>query len=472
MTEQWRPDPDRCFSPDPAVRSLARDIYVEVAGLPLVCPHGHVDPLLLADEERRFGNPTELLITPDHYVFRMLYSQGVPLESLGIQGHAGGTAADPRAVWQLFASNWHLFRGTPTGLWLTSVFSDLFGVSERLTSGNAMAVYDAIAGQLSSAAFTPRALFRRFGIEVLATTDAATDSLKPHQKLQREGFRVIPTFRPDRLFSFSAAGWHQELELLSGLTGSSVDDLDSFVAAIALRREQFVAAGAVATDHSRLTADLNPLPGAEAAALFDRALRGRIDYAASERLHGHMLYLMAGLSCEDGLVMQLHLGSLRNHNERLFRRFGADIGADIPVRVDWTRGLQPLLTAFGNDPRLRVILFTLDESTYGRELAPLAGHWPALRLGAPWWFLDSVKGMERYLDQVVETAGFYNLAGFNDDTRAFPSVPARHDVWRRVSSNWLAGQVARGLLAEDEAAEIAMWLAVGAARAAYRLDRG
>ncbi len=466
VTEQWSPDPDRCFSPVPAVRELARTFYEAVAELPLVCPHGHVDPLLLADEERRFGDPAELLITPDHYVFRMLYSQGVPLEALGISG----TPADPREVWQLFASHWHLFRGTPTGLWLSAVFSDLFGVRQRLNSATAEAIYEVIAEQLSSAEFTPRALFRRFGIEVLATTDAATDSLEPHQKLQREGYRVIPTFRPDRLFTFSAPGWQSELQQLCELTGTDVNNLDSFTAAVARRREQFIAAGAVATDHSRLTADLSPLPRAEAATLFDRALRGSLDDSASERLHGHMLYLMAGMSCEDGLVMQLHLGSLRNHNGPLFQRFGADRGADIPIRTDWTTGLRQLLGAFGNDPRLRVILFTLDESTYGRELAPLAGHWPALRLGPPWWFFDSVKGMERYLDQVVETAGFYNLAGFNDDTRAFPSIPARHDVWRRVSCNWLAEQTARGLLAEDEAAETAAWLAAGAARAAYRLD--
>jgi glucuronate isomerase len=170
--------------------------------------------------------------------------------------------------------------------------------------------------------------------------------------------------------------------------------------------------------------------------------------------------------------MQLHVGSLRNHNERVYARFGLDTGADIPVRTDWTRGLRALLNDFGSDPRFGLITFTLDEGTYSRELAPLAGHYPAMLLGAPWWFYDSPLGMSRYLDRVVETAGIYNTAGFNDDTRAFASIPARHDVWRRVTCDWLAGMVVTGVIDEEDAREMAYEFAYGLAKSAYRLDAG
>jgi glucuronate isomerase len=184
-----------------------------------------------------------------------------------------------------------------------------------------------------------------------------------------------------------------------------------------------------------------------------------------------MLVEFARMSAEDGLVMQLHAGSLRNHNEAVYRRFGPDKGADIPVATDWTRGLRTLLNERGNDPRFRLIAFALDESAYSRELAPLAGHYPSLLLGAPWWFFDSPLGMRRYLDAVIETAGIYNFAGFNDDTRAFASIPARHDVWRRVSCDWLAGLVAAGVVDEEGAAEMAHELAYGLAKKAYGFDR-
>lgn len=467
----WQLDPDRCFSPLPAVRELARELYSTVTNLPLVCPHGHVDPALLADPAANFGNPAEFFIQPDHYLFRMLRSQGVPLEQLGVPTRDGSEVeSDGRAIWQLFADNFHLFRGTPSGLWLQDELVGLFGVTEKLTGESAQRIFDHLAAQLASPQFQPRALFAQFNIEVLCTTDAATDTLEEHAALQAAGLRVLPTFRPDRLLDVNSLGWHAELELLEERSGSSVTDLPSFLVALEQRRAFFRERGARATDHSALSAELTPLPPREAEILFARALQGTVSSVDAQRLNGHLLCEMARMSTEDGLVMQLHVGSLRNHDAQLAQRFGPDKGADIPVAGEWTRGLQPLLNLYGADPALRLILFTLDESTYARELAPLAGYWPALRLGPPWWFHDSVNGIERYLDQVVETAGFYNLAGFNDDTRAFASIPSRHDVWRRVTSNWLAGQVTRGLLDPSDATEVARWLAYDAAKAAYRLD--
>jgi glucuronate isomerase len=472
MTQQaWQLDPDRCFSPLPAVRELARELYSQVAGLPLVCPHGHVPPQLLADPAASFGNPAEFFVVPDHYLFRMLHSQGVPLEELGVPARDGAAVErDGRAIWQRFADNFHLFRGTPSGLWLKDELVGLFGIREKLTGESAQRIYDRLETQLASAGFRPRALFARFNIEVLCTTDAATDTLDEHAALQAAGLRVLPTFRPDRLLDVNSEGWAAELALLEERSGVNVTDLGSFLAALEERRAFFRERGAQATDHSAVSAELTPLPQAEAETLFTRALRGQASSEDAARLGGHLLCEMARMSREDGLVMQLHLGSLRNHNERVQRRFGPDKGADIPVAGEFTRGLRELLNLHGTDGALRLILFTLDESTYARELAPLAGHYPALRLGPPWWFHDSVNGIERYLDSVVETAGFYNLAGFNDDTRAFASIPSRHDVWRRVTCNWLATQAARGLLDGDDAAEVARWLAYDAAKAAYRLD--
>ena len=470
MTNSWQPDPDRCFSPVPAVRDLARELYGHVSNLPIVSPHGHVDPAILADPDARFGNPAELLIIPDHYVFRMLYSKGVSLESLGITRRDGEPVeTDGRKIWQLFADHIHLFRGTPSGLWLSTVLSDVLGVSERLTGSNAGRIYDQLSEQLASPAFSPRSLFGRFNIEVLATTDSATASLEHHQLLNESGLRVIPTFRPDRLLDFSNPDWPATVERLSELTGLHIGDLTGFLAAISRRRRQFRELGATATDHSRMVTEIRSLPAPLAGSLFGKAMRGGLGDSEVIQLQSHMLFEMARLSSEDGMTMQLHLGSYRNHNRSLTEAFGPDTGSDIPVQVDWTRGLAPLLSAFGNEPNFKLILFTLDESTYGRELAPLAGHYPSVHIGPPWWFLDSVKGIERYLDQVVETAGFYNLAGFNDDTRAFASIPARHDVWRRVTSNWLANEVRRGLLDEPDAHEVARWLAIGAARSAYGL---
>ncbi len=469
MSKRWSLDPDRCFSPEPRQRDLARHLYEGVRELPLVCPHGHVQPSLLADDEP-LGDPASMLVVPDHYVVRMLYSQGVALEDLGVPRRDGGDSeSDPRRIWRRFCEHFHLFAGTPTGLWLKDELIDLFGVEERPSTENADALFDHLSERLHDPAYRPRALFQRLGVEVLCTTDAATDPLAMHQQLQREGFSVRPTFRPDALVDPTREDWSSSLELLSERSGHDVSDYEGYLRAIEARRSAFREAGATATDHAAFTADLRALDPESAAATFERLTTGRADALDRSRFASHMLAEMARMSTDDGLVMQLHVGSLRDHHQALFERFGRDIGADIPVATEWTRALRPLLNRFGADPGFRLVLYTLDESTYGRELAPLAGHYPALRLGAPWWFFDSVLGMERFLDAVVETAGVFNLAGFNDDTRAYPSIRARHDVWRRVSCNWLAGRVVRGLIDEDVAPDLARALAYDQAKATYRL---
>jgi glucuronate isomerase len=463
---------DRFFDPDPQVRSAARELYDAVAGLPLVCPHGHVDPRLFADPDYTFGSPVDLLIIPDHYVFRMLYSQGVALEALGIPTLDGSPVEqDHRRIWQTFADHFYLFRGTPTGVWLAQEFEEVFGVEEKLTAESAQSVYDQIAAALETPEFRPRALFERFNIEVLCTTDAATDTLEHHQAIRDSGWggRVVPTFRPDAVVNIGQAGWRENIDALSDASGIAVDGYAPFVAALEERRVFFKSMGAAATDHAALTAYTARLSPAEADAIFQRALKGEATPDDATRFTGHMLMEMARMSIEDGLVMQLHVGSYRGHNVTLRERFGSDKGADIPISSEFTRSLHPLLNAYANDPRLRLVLFNLDETTYARELAPLAGHYPAVYLGPPWWFHDSLNGMRRYFDQVMETAGLYNTAGFNDDTRAFPSIPARHDVWRRAACDWLAGLAARGLIDMDDAHAMARDCAYGLAKAVYRL---
>ena len=464
-------NPDRYFDPNPGVRALARELYAKAATLPLVCPHGHVDPRILA-EDTPFPNPAALLVIPDHYVTRMLYSQGVPLETLGVPSLDGTPVeTDPRRIWRRFAEHMPLFRGTPSGCWLRHELEDVFGITEPLTPRNADDVYDRIDAQLRTHAFRPRALFERFRIEVLCTTDSATDPLTWHQAIRDSGWSgvVRPTFRPDLAINILHPDWPAEMDRLARLTGRTIGDYRTYIAALEARRTFFRGMGATATDHAALTPYTTRLPAHEAEAIFARARAGEATPDDLAAFTGHMLMEMARMSVEDGLVMQLHPGSLRNHNAAVHDRFGPDRGCDIPIATEYTRNLQPLLNAYGNDPRFRLVLFTLDESTYARELAPLAGHYPALRLGPPWWFHDSIEGMERFRHAVTETAGFYNTAGFNDDTRAFPSIPARHDLCRRVDANFLAGLVARHVLDVDEARELIVDLSYGLAKATYRL---
>lgn len=465
---------DRYFDSDPAVRRIARDLYESVRELPLICPHGHVDPRLLA-EDRPFPEPTALIITPDHYILRMLYSRGIPLERLGIPTRDGTPVeADPRRIWQLFADHCYLFRGTPTGAWLDHELSEVFGVTLRLGGGTAQRIYDEILEKLASAEFRPRALFERFDIEVLTTTDAAADALAQHVAIRKSGWsgRVLPCFRPDALFRIASPRWQEELTALGAAAGKAIGDFGAFLVALEDRRRYFRELGATSTDHAVVAPRTARLAPEAAEALFRRGLRGEASVEDQSSFEAHMLMEMARMSAEDGMVMQIHAGSLRDHNERIAARFGPDMGADIPVATEYTRNLRPLLNEYGNDAGLTIVLFTLDETNYARELAPLAGHYPALKLGPPWWFHDSVEGMVRFRQQVTETAGIYNTAGFNDDTRAFCSIPARHDLSRRVDANYLAGLVARHVVGETDAREMAYALAYGLAKETYRLNEG
>lgn len=470
-SEPLRLHPDRFFSPDPAVRAVARELYASVADLPLVCPHGHVPPDLLADDAL-FPEPTALLITPDHYIFRMLYSQGIRMEDLGIPTRDGtAIEADPRVVWQRFADHYFLFRGTPTRAWLDYVFAEVFGVERTLTPASAMEVYDQIDARLKGPDFRPRALFDRFNIEVLTTTDAATDSLEAHRRIRESSWdgRVIPCFRPDAAFRIASPDWGAEVDRLGERSGMEVGSYADFVRALEERRAFFQSMGATSTDHAVVVPYTHRLSDAGADALLQKALRGEATAADQAVFEAHMLMEMARMSTEDGLVMQLHPGAHRNHNEAVSRKFGPDTGGDIPLATEYTENLRALLNAYGTDPRLTLVVFTLDESTYARELAPLAGHYPALRLGPAWWFHDSIEGMRRYRERTTETAGIYNTAGFNDDTRAFLSIPARHDLSRRVDANWLAGLVAEHRVDEADAFEMIEALAVGLVRDVYRL---
>lgn len=468
---------DRLLGASKPERRLARSLYESVTNLPIVSPHGHVPVELLADPEARLGPPGRLFVSGDHYVLRMLYSQGIRLEELGVAPLDGGPVeSDDRKIWQRFTDNLGLFAGTPSLLWMAATLANVFGIEKRLTSANAQAVYDLLAERLQSADFAPRALLDRFAIEVLATTDAAESELESHRRLRKDGWgeRVRPTFRPDAVTALGSVSWSESLKRLELVCEREIGDYRAFVAALEERRGYFKTLGATASDHAVETVRTERLSETEAEAIFQRALRGEATQDEARRFEAHMLWEMARMSCEDGLVMQIRAGSMRDHNRGLKEHFGSDIGADIPVALDWTRGLQPLLAAHGDNPRLRLILSTLDESTYSRELAPLAGHYPAVLLGPPWWFHDSRNGIDRYLDSVSETAGFYNLAGFVDDARNLVAIPARHDVWRRVTCAWLARKVLLGSLDEENATRIASELASGLARKAYRLpnERG
>ncbi len=467
-------NPDRFFDPDPTQRAIARDLYEPVADRPLICPHGHVDPRLFADPDYSFGSPVDLLIIPDHYVFRLLYSKGIALESLGVPRRDGAPVeTDHRRIWQTFADHFYLFRGTPTGVWLNDELANIFGVEEKLTGESAQRIYDCLENKLAAPEFKPRALFERFNIETLCTTDTATDPLMHHQTLKKSGWtgNIRPTFRPDGVINFDAPreAWRANIDALSAVSGIEVRDYASYIRALENRRAFFKSLGATATDHAALTPFTEELSTGEADTIFRHALNGQATTDDATRFTGHMLIEMARMSIDDGLAMQLHPGSLRNHNEVIFERFGLDKGADIPIGTEYARNLQPLLNKYGNDSRLTLILFTLDEAAYSRELAPLAGHYPALRLGPPWWFFDSLNGMARYFDLIMETAGLYNTCGFNDDTRAFPSIPARHDVWRRAGANWLAGLVSRHLIDLNDAHEMMNALATGLVKDAYKL---
>ena len=459
--------PDRLFPADPDTRKIARSLYDYVAAYPILSPHGHTQAAWFAKDEP-FPDPATLFVQPDHYVYRMLYSQGVSMDDLEI---GKPVIENPRRVWSIFAANYYLFRGTPTRLWLDYEFQELFGLEEPLSEKTADKYYDTIAEKLATPEFRPRVLYERFRIEVLATTDSPLDSLEHHKALRESGWkgRVIPTFRPDLVVDPDFHGFTDNIAKLSELTGEDTTQWKGYLSALRKSRARFRELGATATDHGHATAFTADLSTADAAALFDRVRAGEAGAADAELFRAQMLTELAGMSVEDGMVMQIHPGSVRNHNRAVHEKYGRDTGADIPQSIDYVHALKPLLDRYGNDRGLTIILFTLDETTYSRELAPLAGHYPALRLGPPWWFFDSPEGMTRYREQVTETAGFYNTVGFNDDTRAFLSIPARHDVVRRMDCAYLAKLVVEYRLREDDAYEVARDLAYTLAKKAYKL---
>jgi glucuronate isomerase len=463
--------PDRLFPPEDAERAIARRLFKLVEALPIISPHGHTDPAWFSGNEA-FADAASLLIVPDHYIFRMLYSQGVKLEALGVPARDGSPVEkDPRKIWRLFAEHYYLFRGAPTRMWMDWVLSAVFGVTETLNGETADRIFDRISECLPQDDFRPRALFDRFNIEVLATTESPLDPLDHHRAIKESGWngRVITAYRPDPVVDPDFEGFADNVAELGEITKENTQNWRGYLAAHRKRRAFFKTMGATSTDHGHPTASTENLSEHDAAALFAKVLSGDFTPEAAERFRGQMLTEMARMSLEDGLVMQIHPGSFRNHSTVLYNRFGRDKGADIPTRTDYVHALKPLLDEVGNEPDLTIILFTLDETSYARELAPLAGVYPALRLGPAWWFHDSPEGMRRFREQAMETAGFYNTVGFNDDTRAFLSIPARHDVARRMDCACLARLVADHRLPEDEAAELAVDLAYTLAKKAYKL---
>ncbi len=462
--------PDRMLPPDAALRPLAREIYHSVRDLPIFSPHGHVPAQWLADDEP-FADPTSLLITPDHYVTRLLHASGVPLEHLGV-GQAGFTPEQSREAFRTLCANWHLYRGTPVRFWLESELADIFGLDLTPSAATADALYDAIAERLATPAFRPRALYERFGIEFLATTDDPCDDLGHHARLAADptfAGRVVPTFRPDAYLEPARADWNILVDRLGEVSGTDTGTYAGFLAAMENRRAYFKARGAVSSDHSHADARVEPLDAAEAERLYALARRGTVTTAEADTLRRALMFEQARMAADDGLVLTMHPAVYRNHHPATFARFGADVGADIPLRAEFTRAVQPMLAAFGTSPGFQVVLFTIDETTYARELAPLAGFYPSVFVGVPWWFIDAPEAMARFRAAVTETAGFTRTSGFIDDTRAYLSIPARHDLSRRVDAGYLARLVAEHRLSTDEAFETARELVTGNPRRAFRL---
>jgi glucuronate isomerase len=468
------PHPDRLFPTDPGARAVARRLHAATAGLPILSPHGHVDPQLLVDD-LPFADPAELLITPDHYVKRLLHSNGVGLEQLGVGGSADGEALpedQSRAVWRRLCEHWSDFSGTPVRFWLEAELAEIFGVTERPSAQTADSTYDQVASCLSKDEFRPRALFERFGIEVLATTDDPCDDLGAHAALAADPTwqaRVLPTFRPDRYLEPASVGWHEAVAALGAAAGVDTGEYRGYLAALEERRRVFVAHGATSADHSHVDVRTEPLHPGEAARIYTAAMRGEVSTAEADAFRRSMLFEMARMSVEDGLVMTLHPAVRRNHHEPTFQRFGADQGHDIPLRVEFTDALRPLLERFGTADGFHLVLFTLDETTFSREIAPLAGFYRSVYVGAPWWFLDAPDAIRRWRAAVTETVGFSRTSGFIDDTRAFCSIPARHDMARRLDAGHLATLVAEHRLDEDEALETAVALVADNPRKVFKL---
>ncbi|MFC5931190.1 glucuronate isomerase [Cryobacterium melibiosiphilum] len=465
-------DPDRLFPVDPATRDVARGLYAEVATLPILSPHGHVDPAILLHNVP-FLDSAELLIRYDHYVTRLMHAAGVPLTDLGIADSLSpAPIASPREAWRTFCAHWHLYAGTASGYWLQHEFSVLFGIDRHPDASNADALFDLIQTALATEAFRPRALFTQFGIEVLATTDDPMDDLAVHRALVADASftgRVVPTFRPDAYLNPAASGFADGVARLAEWNGTAPGSYRGYIEALAGRRRYFVDHGAVSADHGVLQPLAVDMPASEAAALFERARGGALSDVEAQAFAGHMLLEMARMSVDDGLVMTVHPGVFRNHNTDTFRRFGPDMGHDIPVTTTYVDPLRPLLEKFGNLPDFHLVLFAVDETAYSREIAPLAGFYPSVYVGAPWWFLDAPDAVLRFRAAVTETAGFYRGSGFIDDTRAFLSIPARHEMARRLDAAFLARLVREGRIDRPTAERIIVDLVDTLPRKVFKL---
>lgn len=462
--------PDRLLPADPATRGVARELYDAVRDAPIISPHGHVPARWLA-EDVAFPDPTALLITPDHYLTRLLHARGVPLTDLGV-GVQDPTPEQSRAAFRLLCRHWPAFRGTPVKLWLEQVLVEVLGVGLVPSEATADDLYDAVADRVAEPGFRPRALYDRFRLDVLATTDDPCDDLRHHAALRADPAwhgRVVPTFRPDRYLEAGVPGWSDRLDALAEAAGTDTGDLAGWVEAMQRRRAYFAEHGAVSSDHGHRDARMAPLTPADGERLYAAARAGRATPAQAEVLRQGLLFEMARMASEDGLVMTLHPGVSRDHHAPSRARLGTDIGADIPVRVEVTEALRPVLNAFGTHPGFQLVVFTIDETTFSRELAPLAGFYPSLYVGAPWWFLDAPDAMARYRAAVTETAGFTKTSGFVDDTRAYLSVPARHDTSRRTDAAHLARLVTEHRLTLDEAHDTARALVSTIPREAFRL---
>lgn len=458
------PHPDMYFDLDLPVLTHTRAIYESIHDLPIISPHTHIDPGMFSNPNYQYPDPYRLFVLADHYIFRMLHSQGISLETIL-------KCPDPKVGWHLFAENYHLFLATPSAAWFEMALEQVFGITEKLNFGNADAIYESISDQLSSPRLAPRQLLDTFKIEVLATTDQAVDTLPHHQAIKGtplEG-RVIPTIRMDNLMFISAPGWQDTIEKLSQSSQVDVTGYGSFLEAIRQRRNYFKQLGATACDISVPSTCTEPLSNREAEEIFAKALNNQVSSAEEQRFIAHVLFESARMCCEDGLVMQLHAGVQRNNNLSAYAQFGLDLGYDLPIQVEYVRNLMPLLQAFGEEPNFTLLPFTLDEASLTRELAPLAGVYPCLRLGPPWWFLDSWQGMRNYLERVTELAGIYNTVGFVDDGRNLLTIPARHDLWRRAVSNWLGGLVARHVVQFGESLDIAQQMSYNLAKKIYHL---
>lgn len=458
----YRLHPDRYFGCGKDALPLARELYQQMSSFPILSPHGHVNPAILASN-RAFPDPVALLITPDHYITRMLASLGIDYEQIGIPRlqEAAQSRTTPEEIWQKLADNWIAFTGTPSKIWFEEILSEVFEIESPFTSENAQLIYQRISESLQSPEFLPQKLFGEFRIEVLATTDGTSDSLEHHRSLRSSQVpgRIIPTFRPDDVSDPERTDWQLALRKLEEVANFEIETFAALRSALRIARDRFIAMGATATDHGMPSALSIELEDSEKERLFADLRSGNCTKESAEIFRGIMLMEHAQMSADDGLVMQLHPGAVRNHSQLIYETYGPDRGFDIPARTEFTHALKPLLNRFGFAEKFKLVIFTLDESTYSRELAPIAGAYPAVRLGPPWWFHDSLNGMRRWRDATVETAGFLNTVGFIDDTRAFLSIPVRHDVARRFDAGYLANLVTERGIAESDARYLASQVA-------------